>query len=124
MFELKVLAGFAAAHRLTMVGEKCENMHGHNWKVEVVVRGDELDVGGVVMDFGELKKIVRRVVGQLDHRYLNDLPMFQDHAPSSECIARFIATQVADNLEHPAVSVRHVSAWESEDACATYYPSR
>lgn len=68
MYELKVKTYFAAAHRLTMVGKKCENLHGHNWKIEAHVVGDDLDEGGVLMDFGEIKKYVSEIMATLDHK--------------------------------------------------------
>ena len=123
MYELKVETDFAAAHQLTMVGEKCENLHGHNWKIEVVVTGDTLDEGGVLMDFGIIKKHVRATMETLDHKFLNELAFFGEGTPpSSENIARYIAITLIDRLENPAVRVARVSAWESKDACATYIP--
>jgi len=120
MYELKVVTRFAAAHRLTMVGTKCENMHGHNWKIEVFLTGEKLDEAGVVMDFGDIKTRLREIVGRLDHQYLNELAMFQGRQPSSERIAAYVATELQQAIQHPAVRVSRVSAWESEDACATF----
>jgi 6-pyruvoyltetrahydropterin/6-carboxytetrahydropterin synthase len=120
MYELKVVTRFAAAHRLTMVGTKCENMHGHNWKIEVFLTGEKLDEAGVVMDFGDIKTRLREIVGRLDHQYLNELAMFQGRQPSSERIATYIAAELQQVIQHPAVRVSRVSAWESEDACATF----
>jgi len=122
MFELKVTTHFAAAHQLRMVTEKCENMHGHNWKVEVVVVGDRLNDAGVLMDFGELKAHVAGIMSRLDHKYLNELDFFQDGNPSSENIAVFVARSLSDRLQGERVRVSRVSAWESEDACATFVP--
>ena len=126
MFELKVKTKFAGAHQLAMVGEKCENLHGHNWKVEVCVQGKQLNSAGVLADFGDIKKAVRGVVdGELDHRFLNELDMFCDLQPTSERIAVFIAEKVQayidENLTED-VRVSKVMAWESDNACATYYP--
>ena len=121
MFELKVETDFAAAHRLTMVGEKCENLHGHNWKIEVVVSGPDLDDGGVLMDFGIIKKHVREIMATIDHKYLNELDFFSDAVPpSSENIARYIATELQGRIDRPGVRVDRVAAWESKDACATF----
>jgi len=120
MYELKVVTRFAAAHRLTMVGTKCENLHGHNWKIEVILTGEDLDEAGVVMDFGDIKTHLRDIIGRLDHQYLNELPMFQGRQPSSERIAAHIAAELQQAIRHPAVRVSRVSAWESEDACATF----
>jgi len=121
MFELKIETDFSAAHQLAMVGKKCENLHGHNWKVEVAVAGDHLDEGGVLIDFGILKQHVRETVGLLDHTFLNDLEYFDDRRPpSSENIARFIAMQLQPRIDSDRVRVARVTAWESKDACATY----
>ncbi|CAB1072132.1 hypothetical protein D1AOALGA4SA_1451 [Olavius algarvensis Delta 1 endosymbiont] len=120
MYELKVVTKFAAAHQLTMVGEKCENMHGHNWKVEVYVRGEKTDDAGVLMDFGIVKKHVRAIMAMLDHKYLNELEYFQHSQPSSENIAYFVATELQKRIDNPSASVSKVTAWESDDASATY----
>ncbi|MBU1168293.1 MAG: 6-carboxytetrahydropterin synthase QueD [Proteobacteria bacterium] len=125
MFELKVLTRFAAAHRLTMVAQQCENLHGHNWKVEVCVAGKTLDAGGVLMDFGIIKKHVRAVVERLDHTYLNELDFLGGKPPSSETIAVYIAEEVQKmfaDVSHLWVSQVHV--WESDDSCATYIVER
>ncbi|MCG8634671.1 MAG: 6-carboxytetrahydropterin synthase QueD [Desulfobacterales bacterium] len=126
MFELKVKTRFAGAHQLTMVGQKCENLHGHNWHVEVCVKGDALNPAGVLADFGDIKKAVRAVVdGELDHKYLNELPAFEGMQPTSERIAVYIAEKVQAILDKELkeeVQVSRVMAWESDDACAIYYP--
>ncbi len=126
MFELKVKTRFAGAHQLTMVGQKCENLHGHNWHVEVCVKGDTLNPAGVLADFGDIKKAVRAVVdGELDHKYLNELPVFDGVQPTSERIAVYIAEKVQALLGKELkedVQVSRVMAWESDDACAIYYP--
>ncbi len=126
MFELKVKTHFAGAHQLTMVGQKCENLHGHNWHVEVCVRGESLNAAGVLADFGDIKKAVRQVVDkELDHKFLNELPAFKGVQPTSERIAVYIASQVQTFLDKDlgeTVRVSRVMAWESDDACATYYP--
>jgi 6-pyruvoyltetrahydropterin/6-carboxytetrahydropterin synthase len=124
MFELKVITNFAAAHQLKMVGEKCENLHGHNWKIEVYLEGEELKASGVLMDFGEIKRHVAEIVGRLDHKFLNETAMFDSNCPpSSENIARHIAVELQAAIGEPGVKVNRVSAWESENACATYIPA-
>jgi 6-pyruvoyltetrahydropterin/6-carboxytetrahydropterin synthase len=120
MYELKVVSRFAAAHRLTMVGAKCENMHGHNWKIEVSLVGEALDDAGVLMDFGEIKTRLREIIARVDHQFLNELEMFQGRQPSSERIAAYIAGELQKAIPAPSVRVSRVSAWESEDSCATY----
>lgn len=123
MYELKVVTRFAAAHQLKMVTEKCENLHGHNWRVELFVAGPELNDAGVLMDFGLLKKHLAGVIDSLDHKFLNELNFFNSENPSSENIARFIALEMQEKLSNSPVEVSRVSVWESDDACATYYHS-
>lgn len=124
MFELKIITDFAAAHQLKMVAQKCENLHGHNWRIEVFVEGEQLNAAGVLVDFGILKAHVREIVAGLDHRFLNELEPFcpggGDLAPSSENIAFYIARSLQASLNEPGVRVSRVTAWESDDACATY----
>ncbi|MBI5843090.1 MAG: 6-carboxytetrahydropterin synthase [Deltaproteobacteria bacterium] len=120
MYELKVRTRFAAAHRLAMVGHKCENLHGHNWTIEVVLKGDSLDGGGVLMDFGIAKKHLAGVMDSLDHKFLNELPAFLSCPPSSENIARIVAVSMAERIDSDRVKVYSATAWESEDSAATY----
>ena len=121
MFELKIVTHFSAAHQLKMVAEKCENLHGHNWKIEVCVAGKSLDNAGVLMDFGEIKKHVSGIMKGLDHKFLNELDFFDDDTPpSSENIARHVATSLQTMIKASGVRVARVTAWESENACATY----
>ena len=120
MFELKVVTHFSAAHQLKMVAKKCENLHGHNWKIEIYVAGETLSDAGVLMDFGEIKNQVASIIESLDHQFLNDLDCFRSGNPSSENIAMYIAETLRAKIENPAVRVSRVTAWESDDACATY----
>ncbi len=120
MFELKIKTHFAAAHRLTMVGEKCENLHGHNWKIEARIIGEKLDEGGVLIDFGEIKKYIAEIMDQLDHKYLNEIDVFANQAASSENIALYIATELQKKIVDPSIKVSSISAWESDNSCATY----
>lgn len=120
MFELKVIDHFAAAHQLKMVAEKCENLHGHNWKVEVYVAGETLNTAGVLVDFGEVKDQLTEIMSTLDHKFLNELEMFKEDNPSSENIARYIATALSAALKEDQINVSRVTVWESENASATY----
>jgi 6-pyruvoyltetrahydropterin/6-carboxytetrahydropterin synthase len=123
MYELKVVTHFAAAHQLKMVADKCENLHGHNWKVEVFVKGPRLSRAGVLMDFGEIKKSLKEIINRLDHKFLNEQSLFNDdYPPSSENIAHFIGTELQASINETDIKVSRVSAWESETACATYIP--
>ena len=120
MYELKIISDFAAAHNLRNFRGKCENLHGHNWKIEVIVRGNQLDASGVVMDFGDLKRYTRECLAEIDHKYLNELDFFKENNPSSENIARFLYEWLTDKLKGEPCWVHKVLAWESKDACAAY----
>jgi len=120
MFELKIVADFAAAHQLKMVSKKCENLHGHNWKIEVCVAGERLNDAGVLMDFGEIKARLNDIMASLDHKFLNELEYFKDGNPSSENIAEFIAKSLKKEIDGSAVRVTRVTAWESDSAGATF----
>lgn len=124
MYELKVITQFAAAHSLRNFRGKCENLHGHNWKIEIFVQADRLDETELVMDFGEIKKETAAVLEELDHTHLNELAFFQTHNPSSENIARYIYERLTPRLERGRVVLTRVSAWESDTSCASYVPDR
>jgi 6-pyruvoyltetrahydropterin/6-carboxytetrahydropterin synthase len=120
IYEVKIITDFSAAHNLRNFRGKCENLHGHNWKVEVVMRGERLDGGGVLIDFRAVKEATREILKELDHHYLNDLPFFCEHNPSSENIARYLFERLAQRLNDDNRRLYRVSAWESADACATF----
>lgn len=120
MFELKVISHFAAAHQLREFEGKCENLHGHNWKVEVYVEGYELSDNGLLVDFRQMKKATDEVLDTLDHHFLNDLEPFRTANPSSENIARYIFESLAKILNGTKIRVSKVTAWESDTACASY----
>jgi 6-pyruvoyltetrahydropterin/6-carboxytetrahydropterin synthase len=119
VYQLKVIGDFAAAHSLRNFKGRCEALHGHNWRVEVVVQGDRLNEAGLVMDFAELKKVMNRILDRLDHHHLNETPPFDQINPSSELIAKFLFENIGAQLP-PEVEMVSVSAWESEGSCALY----
>ncbi|HXX35728.1 MAG TPA: 6-carboxytetrahydropterin synthase QueD, partial [Thermodesulfobacteriota bacterium] len=90
MYEITVISHFSGAHRLRYLHGKCEELHGHNWKVEVSVVSSRVGKDGLVIDFGILKQKLDKVLKSLDHTYLNDLPLFLGTEPSSEMIAKYI----------------------------------
>ncbi|HTZ11100.1 MAG TPA: 6-carboxytetrahydropterin synthase, partial [Candidatus Margulisiibacteriota bacterium] len=95
---------------------KCEELHGHNWRVEMVVSQEGLDKTGMVEDFTYLKKILKSQLEKLDHKYLNKLPYFQKVNPTSENIARYIF----DALKLKLLNIKSVTVWENNNSCATY----
>ena len=121
MFELTVKSTFAAAHRLRDYSGKCENLHGHNWTVEVRVLADSLNDVGLAIDFKELKARTDEVLDALDHKLLNDVEAFKEMNPSSENIARWVFGALAKRLEGSGVSLKSVSVWENPNCCATYW---
>ena len=121
MYEITVFSHFSSAHRLRYLHGKCEELHGHNWKVEVSVVSDRLNKEGVVIDFQILRQKVEKVLKPLDHTYLNDLPYFSGKEPSSENIAKYIFDKLKRELKEYRVTLKRVAAWESETACATYF---
>jgi len=122
MYELRVEEWFAAAHRLMNYQGRCENLHGHNWRVEVCVRAEELDEVGLAVDFKVLKAALREILSLLDHQHLNQLPEFTQRNPSSENIAAWIASRLKQDSRLQGVSLYYVRVWESDTASAAYYP--
>lgn len=119
---LVVKGSFAAAHRLVGSGGRCENLHGHNFKVELTVGGDVLDDSGMLMDFTDLKKILRSILSDLDHRDLNAVHPFSEKSPSSEIIAEYICRRADEELDGGSARVVSVTVSESDTASATYWP--
>jgi len=119
MYLVRVEADFAAAHFLKHYHGKCENLHGHNYKVRVWARGESLDQGGMLLDFGELKSALRAVLGRFDHSLLNDERAFDDD-PSAERIAELIFKALAARL--PGAPLHAVEVFETETSMARYEP--
>jgi 6-pyruvoyltetrahydropterin/6-carboxytetrahydropterin synthase len=121
MYKLKVETSFAAAHCLNNYQGDCENLHGHNWKVEVTVTANELDKAGLGIDFKILKSETSALLKTLDHKYLNELPPFIEKSPSSENIARYLYHELANKFNNDNVKLEMVTVWESDFASASYY---
>jgi 6-pyruvoyltetrahydropterin/6-carboxytetrahydropterin synthase len=124
MYEVFVDETFAAAHNLRNYQGKCENLHGHNYKVRVTLAGAELDATGPLCDFVYLKGVIQGVIKSLDHRYLNELKPFDVRNPSAENVAKYIYDQVAKQLAlgSPGASLSSITVWETEGSAATYRP--
>ncbi len=121
MFELRVNGEFSSAHSLRNYKGKCENLHGHNWKVEILVSGESLDRVGLLIDFNILKNKLNIVLRMLDHKNLNLIPFFKERNPSSENIAFFIYKKMEKLLKIYPVKIKKVTVWENERQSASYY---
>ncbi|MDQ6759317.1 MAG: 6-carboxytetrahydropterin synthase QueD [Acidobacteriota bacterium] len=123
MFEVSVEQTFAAAHALRNYHGKCENVHGHNYRVQITVAGQNLDENGLLVDFIELKALMGRVVDYLDHRFINDLPPFDVLNPSAENLAKYFHDEVSGGLKGELpVRISEVRIWETDTSVAVYRP--
>jgi len=124
MFEVTVDQTFAAAHALRNYKGGCENIHGHNFKVQVVLAGERLDDAGLLVDFIDVKNLMGEILARLDHQNLNETPPFDVKNPSAENIAEYICTEMTGGLVNTPVPVRirEVKVWETEIQSATYRP--
>ena len=121
MFEVMIERNFSSAHQLRGYKGKCENLHGHNYKIEIFARGRELDHIGLLVDFGDLKTAADEIVGYLDHRNINELPPFDAELnPSAENLARYILEHVAARVGDERVKVYKVRCYETPTSVATY----
>jgi len=124
MYEVSVDDSFAAAHNLRGYKGKCEDLHGHNYKVRVTLAGKELDSTGLLYDFVHLKQVIQAVIRSLDHKYLNELKPFDVLNPSAENIARYIYDEAARQLPSApnGAGIASITVWESDVTAATYRP--
>jgi 6-pyruvoyltetrahydropterin/6-carboxytetrahydropterin synthase len=124
MFEVTVEHTFAAGHALRNYKGKCENVHGHNFKVEVRIVGEVLDEAGMLVDFVDVKKVLRAATERLDHQFLNDVPPFDLKNPSAENIAWYLHGAMTTGLASTPVPVRvtEVRVWETDIQSAIYRP--
>jgi 6-pyruvoyltetrahydropterin/6-carboxytetrahydropterin synthase len=120
MFRVFKETEFSAAHSLREYKGRCENLHGHNWKVRLQVAAKELDSLGMVIDFQELKRILAVVTGRLDHQNLNNIEPFHQINPTSENIAKYICQETSKMLSSDKVKVEQVMVWEKSTSCAVY----
>jgi 6-pyruvoyltetrahydropterin/6-carboxytetrahydropterin synthase len=121
MFEVTIEETFAAGHALRNYHGKCENVHGHNYRCQVTLEGEQLDSIGLLVDFVELKKVVHGVLDRMDHQWLNDFPPFDKLNPSAENMAKYVYEEVSEGLKaRDGVRVLAVKLWETDTASATY----
>ncbi|MCX8083176.1 MAG: 6-carboxytetrahydropterin synthase QueD [bacterium] len=119
-YEIRVWDFFSSAHHLRNYKGKCERIHGHNWKVEVCVSGENLDKDGLLIDFCLLKNKLKDVLGILDHRDLNAIPFFRKRNPTSENICLYIYEKMTEALKDYSVKVKKITVWENAKQSASY----
>lgn len=126
MFEISVEDTFAAAHTLRDYHGKCENLHGHNYRVQVSIEGEQLNAAGLLVDFVDVKRILHAAIEPLDHSFLNQVPPFDKENPSAENLARYIYRAVSEALASPdtipPLRVASVKVWETDTSTASYRP--
>jgi len=124
MFEVSVQQTFAAGHALRNYRGKCENVHGHNYRVQVTLEGEQLDSIGLLADFVEIKRAMKDVIDYLDHRFINDLPPFDELNPSAENIAKFFHDRISGGMKTEVpVRISEVKVWETDTSSAVYRPA-
>ncbi len=121
MYEITVEDVFSSAHRLRKYKGKCENIHGHNWKVSVTVKGQKLDATGLLIDFHIVKEKLRKIISILDHKDLNRIPFFKKINPTSENISFYIYSKMQTGLKSYPVTVECVKVWENDKQSACYF---
>ncbi|NNG14008.1 MAG: 6-carboxytetrahydropterin synthase QueD [Gammaproteobacteria bacterium] len=119
-YTLKVVTDFASAHTLRDYPGACSRMHGHNWKLEVEVSASQLDDVGMAIDFKHIKQAARELGGELDHRYLNEIPPFDKINPTAENIAAYLYKGIGDKINNEHIQVCAITLWETERACVRY----
>jgi 6-pyruvoyltetrahydropterin/6-carboxytetrahydropterin synthase len=122
MYRVTIIKSFAAAHFLRNYRGSCENLHGHNWKVEVFCKGAELDGAGLLIDYRELKQATMAIVERLDHKLINDIPPFNEAwNPSSEYIARFFLEELKKTMAAKSSLLEKIRIWETDTSYAEYW---
>ena len=116
MHSVKVEGHFSSAHNLRGYKGKCEDLHGHNWKVHVSAAKEDLDKIGMVVDFKYLKKKLNDILDEFDHKYLNKIPYFKKINPTSENIAKYIYSRLKKSIP----DIKSVTVWENDASSATY----
>ena len=121
MYTLKVEGAFEAAHRVVNYPGKCDRLHGHNWKVEALVKGTELDELGMLVDFKAIKGALKEALERFDHRFLNELePFASDINPTAENLARIIFDELATSPVFVRDSHLAITVYETPASSVTY----
>jgi 6-pyruvoyltetrahydropterin/6-carboxytetrahydropterin synthase len=124
MFQVSVEETFSSGHALRGYKGKCENVHGHNYRVQVKLAGPNLDGIGLLVDFTEMKRVLRAIIAGLDHQFLNDLDAFKTVNPSAENLAKYFYDNLTNQLTGlpPGAKLKDVVIWETDTAMARYKP--
>jgi len=122
MFEVSVEYSFAAGHALRGYKGKCENVHGHNYKVRVTVGGEKLNSIGLLIDFSDLRAAIRALAERFDHHFLNDVEPFTEANPSAENLACYLGTELQRKFQDQGLRVSNVTVWETDTTSASYRP--
>jgi 6-pyruvoyltetrahydropterin/6-carboxytetrahydropterin synthase len=123
MFEVTVEDTFAAGHYLRNYKGKCENPHGHNYKIRVTLAGAELDKAGLLLDFKDLREVMKHVIERLDHQMINDVEPFTRINPSAENLAKYFYDESNSRLQTVTsgrVRVKDVTVFETDTTTAKY----
>jgi 6-pyruvoyltetrahydropterin/6-carboxytetrahydropterin synthase len=123
MFQVTVDETFSSGHALRGYRGKCENVHGHNYKVRVTLEGPQLDSVGLLYDFTHLKRVIREIVGGVDHKFLNDMAPFDVINPSAENLAKYFYDETNIRLSKTTngrVRVKDVTVFETDITTARY----
>jgi 6-pyruvoyltetrahydropterin/6-carboxytetrahydropterin synthase len=126
MYQVNVEETFSAGHALRNYKGKCENVHGHNYRIRVTVEGPQLDSIGLLCDFTELKRVIREIIGRLDHQFINDLEPFKTVNPSAENMAKYFYDEVTRQMKDlpQGARVTDIEVWETDTAGARYQPGK
>ena len=126
MFQVSVEDTFSSGHALRGYRGKCENVHGHNYRVRVTVEGPQLDSIGLLVDFTLLKQVMREIISRLDHQFINDLEPFRAVNPSAENLAKYFYDEMQRGLKDlpPGARIINATIWETDTSQATYNPAR
>ncbi len=121
MFEVIINKPFVAAHRLKLYDGSFEPLHGHNWKTEIRIRGEQLDSIEILIDFLDVKKEAEAVYEKIHYTYLNENQLFSGKNPSAEQVARYLFTEIAKRMNRAGIKVNRVTVWETDDCAASFF---
>ena len=123
MYELTVKSEFEAAHFIKNYPGKCARLHGHNWTVEAVAQGTQLNELGILIDFKIFKAELNKILDELDHQFLNELEIFAKKNPTAENIAKEIFDKLSvSEIFNGNTKLTAIKVYETPKSCVTYYP--